>query len=99
MAFPCRLARAGQGGEGCSWKNVFCVSFFIFLKKNDLLKREMVSCLGAFFFSADDHEQAQCPEGVSVLAVGCGPAVRRGCVLVKEPLGVLPMGCVCACLH
>lgn len=79
-------------------ERILCFFFHIFKEKRLVEKRDGVLS-GGFFFSADDREQAQCPEGVSVLAVGCGPAVRRGCVLVKELSGVSPVGCVCACLH
>lgn len=64
-------------------ERILC-SFFMFLKKNDLLKREMVSCLGLFFLLMI-VKQARGPEGVSV------GSREGGCVLVKAP----PVGCVC----
>lgn len=48
--FLCRLARDRRGWRGLLVEEHILCFFFIVLKKNYLLKREMVSCLVAVFF-------------------------------------------------
>lgn len=65
----CIFFRAGwrgarEGGEDWSWKSVFLFPSLLFLKKNDLLKREMVYSLDECFLTVGDYKTLSDQKGV-----------------------------------
>ena len=84
-----RMEKTGYG-------RTYSVSFsLLFLKKNDVLKREMVYCLMIVFFLLVIIKHVQIRKGMfmnnHVLSKG------RGYVVLKDFVDFQPKGCVCVC--
>lgn len=92
------LVGEGQGRmEKTGYGRTYSVSFsLLFLKKNDLLKREMVYCLMIVFFLLVIIKHVQMRKGM--LMNNHVLSKWRGYVVLKDFADFQPEGCVCVCV-